>query len=69
MLLDAAKYHGYNFYHFWVIETKPTGRGGGGRLKLTPPPSNQIRVKAEATAEIIGPNRIRLPLGVFFSKL
>ena len=37
MLLNAAKYQGYSFYHFWVIKVKPTGRG-----KITP---TQIRVK------------------------
>ena len=30
MLLNAAKYQGYNFYCFWVIKGKPTGAGLGG---------------------------------------
>ena len=25
MLLDAEKCEGYSFYHFWVINRKPTG--------------------------------------------
>ena len=25
MLLNAAKFQGYSFYHFWVIKEKPTG--------------------------------------------
>ena len=25
MLLNAAKCQGYNFYHFWIINEKPTG--------------------------------------------
>ena len=25
MLLNAAKFQGYSFYHFWVIKGKPTG--------------------------------------------
>ena len=29
MLLNAAKYQGYSFYHFWVIKGKHTGGGGG----------------------------------------
>ena len=36
MLLNAAKFQGYNFYHFWVIKGKPTGG------KITSP--LQIRV-------------------------
>ena len=35
-LLNAAKFQGYNFYHFWVIKGKPTGG------KITSP--LQIRV-------------------------
>ena len=34
MLLNAAKFQGCNFYHFWVINGKPTEREtakGGGR--------------------------------------
>ena len=30
MLLNAAKYQGYSFYHFGVIKEKTRGRGGGG---------------------------------------
>ena len=37
MLLNAAKCHGYCFYHFWVIKGKPTGGKGWG-VKLPPPP-------------------------------
>ena len=33
MLLNAAKYQGYSFYHFWVIKGKHTGGG-----KITPHP-------------------------------
>ena len=25
ILLNAAKFQGYNFYYFWVIKGKPTG--------------------------------------------
>ena len=35
MLLNAAKFQGYDFYRFWVIKGKPTG---GVKLP-TPPPS------------------------------
>ena len=38
MSLNNAKVQGCNFYRFWVIKGKPTGRGA----KLTP---TQIRVK------------------------
>ena len=41
MLLNAAKCHGYSFYHFWVIKGKPTGRGG----QNYPPPPSRLRVK------------------------
>ena len=34
MLLKAAKFQGYSFYHFWLIKRKPTG----GEGKITPPP-------------------------------
>ena len=34
MLLNAAKYQGYSFYHLWVIKGKHTGGGG----KITPHP-------------------------------
>ena len=34
MLLNAAKFQGYNFYFSWIIKGKPTGGGG----KITPPP-------------------------------
>ena len=36
MLVYAAKFHGYNFCHFWVIKGKPTGVAWG--LKLLPHP-------------------------------
>ena len=29
-LLNSGKCQIYNFYHFWVIKRKPTGRGGRG---------------------------------------
>ena len=38
ILLNAAKFQGYNSYRFWVIKGKPTG-GGGNYLHPT-----QIRV-------------------------
>ena len=39
MLLNAAKFRGYSFYHFWVIKGNPTGRGcGWGRITPTHPP-------------------------------
>ena len=34
MLLNAAKCQGYSFYHFWVINGKPTGGDGGGKITL-----------------------------------
>ena len=40
ILLNAAKFQGYNGYRFWVIKRKPTG---GVKLSPPPPPS-QIRV-------------------------
>ena len=40
MLLNAAKCHGYHFYHFWVIKGEPAWGGGGIKL-----PPIQIRVK------------------------
>ena len=44
MLLNAAKFPGYSFYHSWVIKGKPTGGG----IKL-PAVSTQIRVKGTIT--------------------
>ena len=42
MLLNAAKFQGYNFNCFWLIKRKPTGG------KITPPlPATQIRVKSK----------------------
>ena len=41
MLLNAAKWQGYSFYRFWVINGKPTGGGG----EFFTPPHTQIRVK------------------------
>ena len=41
MLLNAAKYQGYNFYCFWVIKGKPTGAGLGGGLD---PPTQITKV-------------------------
>ena len=35
MLLNAVKFLGYSFKHFWVIKVKPTGGRG---VKLDPPP-------------------------------
>ena len=46
MLLNAAKFQGYSFYHLWVIKGKPTG----GKL---PPPLTQIRVKQASNAHKI----------------
>ena len=34
MLLNAAKCQGYSVYHFWVINGKPTGGDGGGKITL-----------------------------------
>ena len=45
ILLNAAKFQGCSFYHFWVIKGKPTGWGGG---KITPHPF-QIRVNIRDT--------------------
>ena len=36
MLINAAKFQGYSFYRFWVIEEKPTGEGV--KLSTTHPP-------------------------------
>ena len=33
MLLNAAKFHGYSFYYFWVIKRKTTG----GKIPHAPP--------------------------------
>ena len=33
MLLNAIECQDYNFYCFWVIKRKSTGRGGGGGVK------------------------------------
>ena len=38
-LLNAAKYHDYSFYRFWVIREKPTGRS---KTNLPSPPSSLI---------------------------
>ena len=43
ILLNAAKFQGYNSYRFWVIKGKPTGGGGGGGAKNYLHPT-QIRV-------------------------
>ena len=40
MLLNAGKYQGYRFYHFWVSKGKPTER-----VNLTPAPT-KIKVKS-----------------------
>ena len=37
ILLNAAKFQGYNSYRFWVIKGKPTGGGGGGDNPPPPP--------------------------------
>ena len=34
MLLNAAKFHGYNFYRSWVIKRKPTEGGGMQLFKI-----------------------------------
>ena len=36
MLLNAEKWQGYSFYHFWVINGKPTGGWGVGVVKVLP---------------------------------
>ena len=41
MLLNTAKFQGYSFYRFWVIQRKPTGGGGGNYPRIT----TQIRLK------------------------
>ena len=41
MLLNAAKYQGCSFYHFWVIKEKPTVGGG---VKLPLPPRSGLRL-------------------------
>ena len=38
--LNAAKYQGYSFYRFWVINIKPTKRM---KLPLAPSPSPRLR--------------------------
>ena len=35
MLLNAIECQDYNFYCFWVIKRKSTGRGGGGGKSQT----------------------------------
>ena len=40
MLLNVAKFQGYNFYRFWVIKGKPNG-GGRGKI-TTPPPQTRV---------------------------
>ena len=47
MLLNVAKFQGYIFYCFLVIEGKPTVGGGGG--KITSPPQTQLRVKSKTS--------------------
>ena len=45
MLLNAAKFHGYSFYHFWIIKGKPTGV-----VKLSPtapPPRPRLGLNIE----------------------
>ena len=44
MLLNAAKFQGYSFCHFGVIEGKPIG-GGVGQNYPPPLPFTQLRVK------------------------
>ena len=43
MLLFAAKCQGYSFCRFWVIKGNPTVWGGGGGVKLPPPPRLGLR--------------------------
>ena len=45
MLLNAAKYHGYTFYRFWIIKWKPTGGRRGGNYLPPTPTLIEIRVK------------------------
>ena len=46
MSLNAAKCHGYSFYHFRVIKGKPIGEG----LNYLPP--TQIRLKKDTLAQV-----------------
>ena len=56
MLLSAAKYQGYCFYHFWAIKGKPTER----RVK-SPPTHTQIRLHKSATKSKIQVRTTLLP--------
>ena len=44
MLLNDAKCQGYSFYCFWVIEGKPTGGGGVGKITLPLPHLLRLRL-------------------------
>ena len=54
MLLNAAKFQGYSFYHFWIIKGKATGEGAREGIKLTPiPPRLGIINNAKLTLSSI----------------
>ena len=50
MLLNAAKYEGYSFYHFWVIKEKLTGGGRGFKI-TSPPPTPKSGLKDKLSKE------------------
>ena len=52
ILLNAAKFQGYNSYRFWVIKGKPTGGGGGGKITSTPPRLGSINIINEVNLYI-----------------
>ena len=51
MLLNAAKFQGYNFYRFWVIKGKPTG-GGGVKITTPPPRLGLIRKEVDHSVSL-----------------
>ena len=53
LFLNDAKCQGYNFYCFWVIMGKPTGRGMGGGGKITPSSSTQIRINERLKVAVV----------------
>ena len=57
MLLNAAKFHGYSFYRFWVIKGKPTGGGG---LKLLPLPQPKLGLKCSHKEISIGNQTVEM---------
>ena len=50
MFLNAAKFQGYSFYRFWVINGKPTG---GVKIIPSSRPPTEIRVKGLTQSQII----------------